>query len=316
MSLEDWKSTFENLHHRFSTRFFLVLGNEPLMMGDDLVELVRWFKHHNLFYGFYSTSPEPLFSRYRQALVDAGLNNWACGIDTIPFSGLTDPITEAKAKDGLKGLIWMADHGVQTFAVVTVRNDNLAIVPKILWTLHKEVPRIMTCINPVEWRHDDRFDFFADKERIKDLIIPHNRLDEVRAMVESVLVLTRECGMQIQNPDTHLLEFADYYEHLDYKCNGITGPAIDCDGSLRLCGYCKGDRCPKWNIKDINSEDAVIGFYMDWRWDATRCAGCHWSYVHALQESFGTLIPGSHYFQDRHNIPIPKLPLPKREVSQ
>ncbi len=305
MSLEEWKRTFLTLKEEFNTEFFLILGTEPLLLKDDLVELVRWFKKHNLFYGFYSTSPPKLFDLYKDRLIEAGLNNWSCGIDAIPGMVPSDPITIKKSQEGLEGLRWMAERGVQTFTVTTVTNENLAYVPKMLEYIQNIIPGVISCINPVEWAHNSQFDFFSEKKDMENCIIPISRRDEVIDMVQEVLKLTRVPGYQIQNPDSHLLEFPRYYHCLDYVCNGIVGIGVDCDGTFRLCGYSRGRNVADYKVKDLKANRQDI--WMAWREDAQKCKGCHWSYVQVLQEAFSALYADSSFYRNRHLQPIPNV---------
>jgi len=303
LSLDKWKEAFTILKETFKTKFFLVLGTEPLLMKDDLIELVRWYNDNDLFYGFYSTSPQPLFDQYKQRLLDVGLNNWSCGIDYLPEMVGADLITEKKVWEGYKGLQWMAERGVQTFTVTTVNNINLDLVPTIIETIQETIPGAISCLNPIEWKHDEAFDFFSEKEKMKELVILPERHENVIRMVEEVLKLTRRKGYQIQNPDSHLLDFARYYYTLDYRCWGKVGIAIDCDGRFRLCGYNRGSLVREFYVWDLPKRRDEIE--MCWRADAMNCKGCHWSYIHVLQDDFNALIPRSTYYQERSNKPIP-----------
>jgi MoaA/NifB/PqqE/SkfB family radical SAM enzyme len=309
MSPTEWIEAFSIMKEAFQAKFFLFLGTEPLLFRDGILDMIRWLGREELFYGFYSTSPEPLFSQYREKLLEAGLNNWACGIDVIPGMFKSDPITEAKAKDGLRGLLWMAERGVQTMIINTVSDVNLDYIPDIIEYCQEHIPGCLNCLNPVEWRHDDRYDFFSKKEHMKNLVIPPEREPNVIRMVERVLQLTRRPGYQIQNLDRFLLEYKDHYSKLDYRCGGRIGPGVDCDGSMRLCGYCKGSRCPTWNVKDLRTPEKVEAFLRDWDLDVKDCIGCFWSYIYTLEDGyFEALTPRSKFYQERHKTPIPIVP--------
>lgn len=305
LSIDEWIQTFQILNEELGVRFFLILGTEPLLFGDDLVKLIKWFTKNNLFYAFYSTSPPALFKKYREKLIDAGLTNWACGIDTLPGKGWTDAITEKKTQEGIEGLIWMGERGLQTWTLTTVTNQNLQHVPEIVEWCQLNIPNVLSCVNPVEWRHNDSFDFFARKEDMADMVIPAERHEEVIQMAEELFVLTRRPGFQIQNPDSYLLNYPRFYNTLNYVCNGVVGFGVDCDGSLRLCGYSKGAHTPKYFVKDLQTkkDEILMGGYED----AHNCLGCHWSYVSALQETYESLIPGTAYYTERHKQAIPSI---------
>lgn len=305
LTIDEWINMFLLLKQELGVKFFLILGTEPLLFGYELIKLIEFFKRENLFYAFYSTSPEPLFSRYAQSLVDAGLTNWAAGIDTLPGKGWVDDITEKKAKESLEGLKWMGSKGLQTWCLITVHNKNLSHIPEIIQYCADNVPNVLLCINSIEWAHDNTFDFFSRKEEMPDLIIPDSRKDEVIDMLQTVLYMTRNQNIHLQNTDLGLIDWVNHYDKLDYVCNGLAGLALDCDGSLRKCGYSKGNLMPNYRIEDFLTEKEEILF--NWYVDCYKCKGCHWSYITALQEGFETLVPNTPHYTDRWIYPVPRI---------
>lgn len=300
LQLDQWKEALQILSEAFQVHFFLFLGTEPLMFKSRLVELVRWFSKKDLFYGFYSTSPEPLFSKYRQPLLDAGLDNWSAGIDLLPDKCL-DGVTEKKVRESIEGLIWMAERGVQTNIVATVHRKNLMQIPKIVeWTLDV-VKNTQTEINFLEWQRDPRFDFFAKAEDIPDLMWAGTEEEKelVRKVCHRVKLYSRVQGKKVQTCDYYLDHAHEHYTKLDCHCAGVTGPSMDCDGSMRLCAYSKGTRCPKWSAFDLKTPGALSRFYGDWEKDLDECPGCHWIVQDSLRGDIRILDPNSGFHEDR-----------------
>jgi len=297
MSFEQFRDAFEILHEAYGTTFFLVLGVEPLLLKDDFVKIVKYWNDRKLFYAIYSTSPEPLFSKYRTKLLDVGLNNWSCGIDGIPGLMPLDQIVRDKTTDGLRGLKWMADHGAETFEVTTVTNENLDYVPDIVEWCQENIPGCGSCINPVEWRHNETFDFFSKKEDMMDLVIPDKQLLDVEQMIRRMFELTRRPGYLIQNNDKFLRNYTRYFNTLDLRCNGGVGMGMDCDGTLRRCGYNRGREISKYTVWDIAKDPDKI--YDIWLADAKSCEGCYWSWIYSLEEDHEAAVLGSEYYTKR-----------------
>lgn len=312
MSLEEWKRAFLLLKEKLGVKFFLILGTEPLLMKYDLVSLIGWFHNNKIVYGFYSTSPEPLFSRFKTQLVQAGLENWSCGIDMIPGMFAKDPMMEKKAVEGLMGLSWMAHQGVQTLANTTITNANLDHIPDIIRYCQETIPGVVHTINPVEWRHSEFFDFFSRKEDMEHILIPSERRCDVERMITRVLKMTREPGIRISNTDRHLLDIPKYFDRLDYNCRGKAGPSLDCDGTLRACGYYRGVSSPAYTVWDLAGDVHARAFKLAWRSDVANCTGCHWTFPYSMEEFDAVLFrPGffGKFFTERHKQPIPTLSL-------
>ena len=297
LSFEQFREAFDIFHEKLGVEFFLVLGTEPLLLGKTFVDIVDYWTKKKFFYGIYSISPEPLFTKYRGMLLDVGLNNWSCGIDGIPDLFPLSPIVEKKTIMGLKGLRWMAERGIETFEVTTVTNENLSYVPDIVEWCQENIPGCGSCINPVEWRHNETFDFFSKKEDMAGLVIPPGRAEDVHKMVERMFQLTRHPGYMIQNNDKFLRNYHKYYNTLDLVCNGIVGMGMDCDGSLRRCGYCVGGEINKYTVWDLAKDPDSI--YDIWLRDAKSCEGCYWSWIYSLQEDSKAAILGSGYYSKR-----------------
>jgi MoaA/NifB/PqqE/SkfB family radical SAM enzyme len=274
LSVDKWKEIFDIFGTYYGVTFYLVLGTEPLLLKDDLVKIIKFWNDNKIFYGLYSTSPQPFFDDYKYKLLDVGLNNWSCGIDGLPGHDNPDHV-DKKISNGLDGLIWMSKQGVQTMSVVTLSNKNLSYADKIIEYCQENIKDGMACLNPIEWRHNDTFDFFSTKEEIEDLVIPSSKWEEDR-------------NLDIY----HLL-----YDKLNYRCNGAVGMGVDVDGRLRRCGYNKGREISKYTVWDIPKDPE--GVYNTWLRDVYSCEGCFWSWVQGLEESKQIMIAKSNWYISR-----------------
>ena len=278
MDGESWKKIIRILQKCFDVKFFLFLGVEPLLMKEHLVEIVKWFTKHDIFYAFYTTSPEPLFTRYRQKLVDAGLNNWSSGIDGLPGEVEMDKENYKKAVQSLIGLRWMNERGVHTHTNTTIHKGNLHHIIPLFEYLQKEIPGCQSSANFIEWDREGTFDFFAPKWKMKEMMwdnTPEEK-EEVRDVMAQIDKLSRVHGMRIQMPDSYLREAPVQYNKLTKHCGGVIGLAVDADGALRLCGYNIGERSPKWNIFQLEDKEMLKRFEEDWIKDLNDCSGCFW----------------------------------------
>jgi hypothetical protein len=296
LSVDSWKKVFDIFGVCYNTKFYLVLGVEPLLLGDSLVDIIKFWNKNKIFYGLYSTSPQPYFDRYKYKLLEVGLNNWSCGIDGLPGYGNPGHV-DVKISSGLKGLIWMADEGVQTMSVVTLSNRNLEYADKIIEYCQENIKNGMSCLNPIEWQHNETFDFFSKKKLIWDLVIPEGRRNKVREIAEKIKILSKRPGYQIQNSDRNLDIYHLIYDRLNYRCNGLVGMGVDCDGSLRRCGYNRGREISKYKVWDIPKDPEKI--YEIWYRDALSCEGCFWSWVQGLEETYNVVVANSEFYQDR-----------------
>lgn len=298
--VEDWKEAILAIRDAYGVKFFLFLGTEPLVYGKKLVELVRWFETVDMFYGFYSTSPEPLFSRHREALVEAGLQNWSSGIDLLPNMKL-DRRTEKKVKESMEGLLWMAERGVQTHLVTTVHKQNLHMVPRILEWAMELIPNIETTINFIEWKRGALFDFMSPKEDMPDLMWDGSpeEIEMVKKVCHRIKLLSRVYGKRVQVQDIYLENAHKKYLTIDTHCGGVIGPAMDCDGTMRLCAYSTGTRSTQHHAKDLSVERNLARFQNDWDADLAECIGCDWSVKYQIEIDPRILDPHSGFHEER-----------------
>ena len=321
LNVGQWIDIFKILAKEFETKFYLFLGTETLIFRQELVEMVQWFTDNNLFYGFYSTSPEPMFTKYRQQLVDAGLQNWSSGIDSLPkmsldlLSGKKESITDKKVRESIGGLIWMAERGVQAHTLTTIHKKNLHQVVDILEWCQENIVNVQSSCNFIEWKRGPEFDFFSKRENMEDLCWDGSPEEEreVRKVMRQIKLFSRVHGKIIQTPDSYLDNAHKHYTTLAQHCGGSIGPAVDCDGTLRLCGYSTGYLAGNWNVLDLPGR--MDEFMKDWNDDLNACTGCHWIFPDMLREDNARILdPKSGFHQERWNISMDQYKMQKETV--
>ena len=300
MSIDQWIGAIKVLKKTLGTKFFLFLGTEPLLFRDDLIWLVEWLTENEIFYGFYSTSPQPLFSDYKYKLVRAGLKNWSSGIDALPWHD-GDDVTRSKVTESLNGLLWMANEGVQTHTLTTIHKKNLHQVVEIMEWCQRHIPGVQSSLNFLEWKRGPEFDFFSPKSEMMEYLwhgSPEEK-EEIRKVMAQVKLLSRVHGNIIQTPDSYLDNAHKHYLKLNQHCQGVIGPSIDCDGTMRLCGYSTGKHSKPWHVFDLTHHKD--SFLHDWEADLDACNGCHWIFQDMLKEDPRILDPKSGFHEERWN---------------
>lgn len=282
MSPSDWCRAIDNLIETFGATFFLCLGTEPLLLKDGFVQIVSHLKRRGVEAAWYTTSPEPMFSKYRDHLLNAGIDNWSSGIDWLPQWGPLDPETDKKIKDSLAGLQYMAEvGGIRTHVQTTIHAKNLTRIPELAAFVFRLIPNVEYAINFVEWRKDHTFDFFSPPEQMGDMLWKGNfsEREAVREIMQQVWEVAKywtSRGRRFYNHLGYLQNAHKHYDKLDVHCQGQIGPSVDADGTMRLCGYNTGTEVNKINVLDLSPERR--GEFMNaWTTDLWKCSGCHWS---------------------------------------
>jgi MoaA/NifB/PqqE/SkfB family radical SAM enzyme len=290
LSSAKWGEAF-NILDQLGVDFSLILGNEPWLLGSDLIEITKSITTP---YAMYTTCYEPLFNSYRRPFFDAGLSNLSCGLDYPIGTPVTDDITK-KSRDGWEGLKWVRKYypEVETHATITVTNKNY----KHLVLINRQLEDIGTPsnINFIHWNKDGGYDFFSPLDKMGELLPGPENYQELHSIIDFLL----DNGGNIQNYDMLKLSIGSLTK-MGWHCKGdpYGGPTIDSDGSLRLCGYRKGKRTSKLTIFDLADDEKV------WKesvaHDAKECPGCSWScpwmfhYWNQVDPSLGKKVFASH----------------------
>lgn len=169
LSPAEWIRAFEILSDH-GVRFFQVLGNEVLTYPW-IVELTRMLRENGFYgsYAFYTTFPEPWYSRLRERLVEAGLYNISAGVDVVAGAVPDGHIME-KSIVGLEGLIWFKEHGVpDVHATVTIHRHNYRRLHEVARVATRH--RIWTGYSMVGYSPDGLHDFYGTRNELADFLI-------------------------------------------------------------------------------------------------------------------------------------------------
>jgi MoaA/NifB/PqqE/SkfB family radical SAM enzyme len=298
---EQWLDAIDILREQ-GIEFFLFLGNEPLMLGEELVVLVKGLAERNIEYGLYSTSPQPLFSQWREKLLDAGLKNWSAGVDFIPevyermkkegrLSEKAIRLIESqgqeivrKAEESLEGLVWMYEKGVEEIlSLITVSRANVEMLyDMVVWLADNVVKdgRWKVSYNYVEWNHGDK-DFMVGKEEGEEWWLS----EEDRELWQGALEKLEEQWEQypfiqpvkgyLTDIDKALKQDVKWWKEYGFTVENLS---VECDGKIRACGYREGEvGYSVWDFVDKADE-----VWEAWRREVMKCKGCYWAWPHML----------------------------------
>jgi len=272
LTVEQWIEAFDILKS-IGVTFNLILGNEPWLLGEKLVPI---FKANKVPYAMYTTAPKKLFSKNEQILLgDKVIDNLSCGVD-YPM-GARSQVRDASIEKAADA--WDAFYRVKKLhpevdmqGTITVHRRNIAYIGLIVQQLSKL--GIFAGINLIHWSKDHQYDFFPPEEDMKDYLFKEQDYIVVTSVFKSLL---EESNLLIYNPE-YLQAIVDNPKliGMGWHCQGnpYDGPTIDADGTLRVCGYRKGTRTPKFTIFDLPEKTE------EWkeavRLDAMDCPGCIW----------------------------------------
>jgi MoaA/NifB/PqqE/SkfB family radical SAM enzyme len=274
LTTEQWKRAFSILKE-LGIEFNLILGNETWVLGDSLLEIM---KTNKVPYALYTTCPEPLFSMYKDKFITNGpIVNLSCGV-VYPQSYLSESLiltddSERKSQEALKGFEWLKEKNPHTDCQgqITVHKGNLPYLERTVDEL--STMGVFVGINFIHWNSDGGFDFFPDRKEIEYLLFKEEDIPNIRKTLDRII---EKPGL-LQNPQLLKVDVAQLI-NMGWHCNGnpYGGPTIDADGTLRVCGYRKGTRTPKFTIFDL--PEKIEEWREAVRLDAQDCPGCFWSY--------------------------------------
>jgi MoaA/NifB/PqqE/SkfB family radical SAM enzyme len=270
LTKEQWAEAFQILE-TMGVDFNLILGNETWLLHEELPYIMQ---RNKVPYAIYTTSPGTLFPDNREKLLVQGvLDNFSSGVDFPSSRCDGDDDMYRKSKDSWESFRWIKKNTpwVDCQATITIHRKNIKFVPEII----REATEmgIPTGINFIHYNKDGGFDFFGTAGDLKDYVFQEEDRDD---FLEVMSTIKANLGMLQSTPQLELT--FDEVVSMGWHCKGnpYGGPTIDADGTLRVCGYRKGTRTPKYTIFDLPEKEN------EWReavrMDAMECPGCSWSY--------------------------------------
>jgi hypothetical protein len=175
---------------------------------------------------------------------------------------------------------------------------NIEMIKDSIVYLVDHIPKVHIGLNFVEYSQDQQMDFA--KEKTTRFYLTEEDLPLIENLKNEILSLSQDYKNHIQTPLMYL-ENPDYILKLNYHCQlNDMALGLDCDGTIRLCGYQKllGDRLTIWDLK--KSPNFVFKKIVD-SWG--KCKGCYWAYPYILEfYSIDGVLFGSNFWQERVNI--------------
>jgi len=319
LSLEKWKLAFRNLKD-FGCDFYLLLGNEPLLLGEKLVELVKFWKAEGFYYAIYSTSPQPYFDQWKDKLVEAGLRNYSAGMDYIPvvyeklkpkLSKKTIDLVEAskntlvkKATESLSGQLYMYDKGVEEIlSLITISRMNIEIIPEMIEYMHEKVikdRRWKLAFNYLEFKDSPDNDFAIEKGT-SPLLDQYFFTEEDKPIWEEFLRKMHKLEKKI--PEQQIpWDYLDSWDaamklNRNYCKDGGWQISVDQTGQLRKCGYKTGKLVNKFTVFDLPDKKEEILRAL--KRDVEKCS-CYWALPFMLIRNFDYVRFDSKFWKEKY----------------
>ena len=257
--------------------FNLILGNESWLLGK---KLKRIMEVNTVPYALYTTAPPELFITYRDLYFRSGaIDNLSCGLDHS-LSHLEKNHSSDIEKKSINA--WQAFEYVKEVyphidcqGTVTINKHNFKQLPEIVEDLSKM--KVFIGVNMIHYNKDGKFDFFPNAFDLmqEGFLFNKNDSNDLREVFHKCYT---NPDALIQNKEMLNPLLVDKMIDTNWHCRGnpYNGPTIDSDGSLRCCGYRKGERASQYHIFEMPKK---FQFYLKAvEADALECPGCFWSY--------------------------------------
>lgn len=293
LTVNQWNEAFNLLRER-GVEFFLILGTEPLVMGDKIVEIVDFLDKEHYNYGFYTTSPEPYFTNLMDKLINAGIKNWSSGIDFVDevyengkWSALTNELVKLqrnslvkKAEESLKAMKIMEPFVEELLVLITISKMNIEMVPKMIIYFVENLKNVHIGLNFVEWSKEKGTMDFAKNKTSGEYFFSAPDVPMLAQLRYELFHLDEKYKKHIQTPLSYFNNIT-HILNLDYCCKWKNlSVGVDYDGTLRLCGYKKLSEVVSVFDMENNYERVLDVLYMDWN----KCKGCYWAYPYILEQ--------------------------------
>jgi hypothetical protein len=186
-----------------------------------------------------------------------------------------------KGLDAIIGMQDMSDYVQELLVLITVSRMNVEMVPNMIKWFVGNLPKVHIGINYVERSNEPSMDFANNSEVAEAFFFDKTDMPSLVKLNEEILALPQKVLNHVQTP----FDYFKNYEHiiqLDRKCKFNTlSPGIDCDGTLRLCGY-KQMFNDTVRVGDLIlfPERALRQIQQAW----SECRGCYWAYPYILEK--------------------------------
>ena len=285
MSVEQWLEVMRILK-ALRIDFNLIQGNEPWFFKDDLIKIVS---SQGIPYAMYTSCHPNIFRPLYKDMFTAGLDNMACGVDSFC----------PKWKDGFTHTQAKSFYAIDAFRKTRKEFPNVdcqATCTISAFNAHELVMltnylcntlKLTMGVNFIHSDVDGKFDFFPSTKEMTEmglLLTDRFKFDMVCRYMDDLFLRLhgrkdhRVFGLEdIVNIPMKFGETG--VTNTGWHCEGdpYGGPTVDADGSLRLCGYRKGELVPEMTIFDLAKEKNWNEWKRRVKSDAAKCPGCQWN---------------------------------------
>lgn len=294
LTVKQWATAFEELD-KVGCSFHLILGNEPLLLKG-LVDLVWWMRGRTP-YAIYTSGYPLLIDKHLPALVEAGLPNLSGGCDKLITDRSPETDIERKSNYVFNALKRARGLGVTDLqGTITLSKLNLDSVVDTITSLHEA--GIWSGFNIIHYNTDGQFDFFPEKEAIKDLLFTEEDRPKLREVMGQIVSMIKSGDYMIHPPAEYFQGIPDQGVDLSWHCTHPLVLSVDSDGKMRCCGYRRGTRSPNYSALKLSK--CYEAFLADNAQDRKECPGCYWScywmaeYYFVKDPDFGIKVFQSH----------------------
>jgi hypothetical protein len=297
--------TVQNILRDLGVNFNLFLGNETWLLGQDLPKIVNTC---GIPYALYTSCKPALFQQwalrhFQPAMFQYGIDNLSCGCD-YPRS-----MAETMKNEGDEYLKAYNAHrafsatrllfpDVDCQGTITISKKNIFHVVETINDL--SAIGVDVGLNFVHADLDSNYDFFPSPEFLKHYLFSEEGYCDIQNLGEELSKLKNH---RVQNmADTIDLCLNSYKSvgstNTCWHCNGdpYGGPSIDADGSLRCCGYRKGEFTSQMSIFDLTTNEKIKEWKNRVYQDSKKCPGCTWSYPRLFARYRDNEIAGKQVF--------------------
>lgn len=277
----------QNILRDMGVNFNLFLGNETWLYGADLPGIVNTCGTP---YAVYTSCKPALFQQwavryFQPGKSQFGIDNLSCGCD-YPLHTATelkdtgDEYMKAYNAHKAFAATRLLFPNVDCQGTITISKKNIFYVVETINDLSSI--GVDVGLNFVHANLDGNYDFFPGPEFLESYLFSEDwHIDLQRLGAELSSLKSHRVQNMADTIDLCLNSFTSVGStNTCWHCKGdpYGGPSVDADGSLRCCGYRKGELTSQMSIFDLTTPEKIQEWKNRVYQDSKKCPGCTWSY--------------------------------------
>lgn len=287
-------------------------GGEPCLR-EDLPMVIRRCRELGVKAAVISNSIRVVKDEdYREALLDAGLENWSVSLDAMTPEHAVDGHSFSKSMKGLRALLMMRSQGVRDLvACITVSRYNIRHVPDIVSMLTNE-----GCFAVCTPLHIGGPQYEYGQGRWEDM--PSQ--EDIELVSPILYEMAASGSFLISNDPEWFNVWPKHFRKQDWMCNDKGLLTVDADGSLRYCVDIPFRLEDQMTVHELATEEGQQKFLRAVS-KGPPCKGCLWN--PAYECIMRARNPGIGIEEGRrrarHEVPpeqLPKLPAHVRQLFE